>query len=246
MAKKSKIWIYVLIVIAIIVILDLAVLFTNKIPEKPQVTLSSENISENIVKLKLPAVDDQGKGVTTTLKVKAISGTGRTLVDIDNLLFWADTQQSIRLARLVAGNFSGKKLENYDLTYSVEANASVLGGESAGAALAIATLAALEGKQLNQNVMITGTINHDGTIGPVSGILEKAQASKKAGASILLVPLLQSRDVIYETSQHCETFGGTEICNSETRGRKVDIRNETGIDVIEVENISEALGYFIN
>jgi len=39
----------------------------------------------------LPAVDKNGSGVITTLVVEAVQGSGRTLVDIDNLLFWADT-----------------------------------------------------------------------------------------------------------------------------------------------------------
>ena len=65
-------------------------------------------------------------------------------------------------------------LSEYDLVYTIKANATVIEGASAGAALAVATVAALTGKELNSSVMMTGTINHDGTIGPVGGIFEKA------------------------------------------------------------------------
>jgi len=137
-------------------------------------------------------------------------------------------------------------LSNYDLTYGIEANASVIGGPSAGAALAIATIAAIEGKKVRGDVLITGAINRDGSIGPVTSILTKAEASKRAGASVFLVPLLQSRDVIYETDEYCEKFGATEFCTEETKPRRVNITQETGIKIVEVENISEAARYFFS
>lgn len=207
---------------------------------------SDEQITPGNIEMKLPAVDAEGKGVTTALRVEAREGNGKTLVDIDNVLFWADTQQSIRIASLVAQNITNKKIDNFDLTYSVEANASVIGGPSAGAALAIATIAALENKKPREDVMITGTINHDGSIGPVSGILEKAEAAKKANATIFLVPLLQSRDIVYETSKHCEKFGLTEICTTETKPKRIDVSNETGITIQEVETIQDAMKYFFD
>lgn len=204
-------------------------------------------LTDNATKvfMKLPAVDSDGNGVVTILGVEATKGTGRTLVDIENILFWADTQHSIRQARLVAGNITGKALNDYDLVYSVSAkNASVIGGPSAGAALAVATISAIEGKKLRDDVAITGTINHDGTLGPVSGIVAKAIAAKSAGASIFIVPLLQSGDVVYETEQYCEIFGDTEICTTETRPRRVNVAEEAGLEVIEVSSIKDALEHF--
>lgn len=245
--KRGGILIYFLVIILILVGLNI-VLFSLA-PRQVNVTKTEipsffSQEGKTIVNMKLPAVDENGNGVTTILKVEAINGTGRTLTDIENLLFWADTQQSIRMARSVANKISKANLANIDLIYSIEANASIVGGESAGAALAIATISAIEGKPVNPDVMITGTINHDGSIGPVSAILEKAKAAKQAGASVFLVPLLQSRDVIYETEQYCEKFGLSEICSSETRPRKVDVNEEAGIKVIEAASVEEALKYF--
>jgi uncharacterized protein len=196
------------------------------------------------VKMHLPAVDTEGNGVNTILTVEATPGSGRTLTDIDNLLFWADTQHSMRIARRVAENITGKKVENYNIVYTIEANASLIGGPSAGAALTVATIAALEGRELRENVMITGSINHDGSIGPVTAILEKASASKDIGAEIFLVPLAQSRDVIYETTEHCEVFGHTEICTTETKPRKIEVEQESGIEIREVGTVQDAMLYF--
>jgi len=245
--EKNKIAKYIILIITIIIILEIVLFISNKNVKLENKEEESSFVSidnATLVRMKLPAVDADGKGVSTYLTVEAIKGTGRTLVDIENLLFWADTQQSIRMARLVAGNYSKNNVNNYDLIYSVEANASLIGGPSAGAALTLATISALNNEKFRDDVMITGTINHDGSIGPVSAILEKAKASKEVNASIFLVPLLQSRDVIYETNEHCEKFGLTEICQTETIPKKINVSEEAGIEVIEVSGIEEALKYF--
>ncbi len=200
----------------------------------------------SLILMKVPAVDSKGNGITTFLIIEAMPGSGRTLVDIDNLLFWADTQQSIRTARKVAANITQIDVNKYDLVYNIHANATVIGGQSAGAAITIATIAALQNKSLKDGVIITGTINHDGTIGPVSEILTKARAAKKSGFSLFLVPLLQSGDIIYETTEHCEKFGVTQVCTVEQIPKRVDVSNQSGIEVKEVSSINEALPYFIS
>ncbi len=135
-------------------------------------------------------------------------------------------------------------MQDYDIVYTIEANATLIGGPSAGSALAIATIAALEGREPREDVMITGSVNHDGSVGPVLAILEKAKAARERGATLFLVPLLQSRDVIYETKEHCEVFGNNNICTTETRPKKVEVEKEAGIAVREVASIQEAMGYF--
>jgi uncharacterized protein len=223
--------------------------YFNKLKDGKVESMGNTSLGETILGeyeslIKVPAVDNDGNGVSTDLIVKVEKGTGRTLVDIDTLLFWVDTQNSIRMAKIVAENITGLDLDNYDITYKVNANASLIGGESAGAALTIATIAALQNKKIRDDVMITGTINHDGSIGPIGGVLEKAKAAKEAKASIFLVPLLQSHEVVYEEKKHCEKFGFMEWCNVERIPKKVSIGNEADIEIEEVGSIKEALDYF--
>ena len=209
---------------------------------KEQRFVSIDN--STLIKMKLPAVNAEGKGVLTELRVEAMPGSGRALVDIDNLLFWADTQQSIRIARQVAGNVSEINILNYDLIYTIYANASLIGGPSAGAALAIATIAALEGEPLNESVMITGTINENGIIGKVGDIFEKSQAAKAANATLFLVPLGQaSSPSTFKTTKECKTYGLIEICTTEQVAE--NMTENAGIKIVEVKNIKEALHYFI-
>ena len=65
--------------------------------------------------LNVPAIDNSGKGVTTLLKVQARSGDGKVLADINQILFWVDTQNSIRVARSVAQNFTDVNMSTIDL-----------------------------------------------------------------------------------------------------------------------------------
>lgn len=192
----------------------------------------------------IPAIDESGEGVTTVLTVQIIPGQGRVLANIDKLLFWTDTQNSIRVSSKVASNITGIDLSEYDIIYTISTNATSVEGPSAGAALTVATIAALRREPVDMDVMITGAINHDGTIGPVGEVLPKAKAARSAGAEIFLVPLLQSQDVTYETRRYCEQIGPAQICTTEQVPNKVDISEEVGIEVVEVGSIEEALEYF--
>jgi uncharacterized protein len=245
-AKKVSMKIVILsVIIALLVVINLILLITISAPEETEIQKFVSFDNSTMVSISMPAVTDEDKGILTYLSVEATSGTGRILVDIDNLLFWEDTQQSMRVARKVAANITGVNIENYDLIYNIHANANVIGGPSAGAALTIATIAALEGRKINESVLITGSINHDGSLGPAGNILEKAKAAKTSGASLFLVPLSQSKGVVYETTKICEKFGWTDVCSVEQIPNKIDIAKEAGIEVMEVENISEAMKYLL-
>jgi uncharacterized protein len=196
------------------------------------------------VSLKVPAVDDDGKGVSTTLIVEMQPGSGGTLVDVNQLLFWTDTQSSIRTAKAVAEQYANVDISNIDLTYRIETNASAIGGPSAGAAIVIATISVLQGKSMDPHVMITGTINPDGTIGQVGGIEEKAKAAKDAGATMFLVPEGQSVDISSAPSQVCRMYGLIRYCKTDYATIENDIGKTVGISVAEVSNVQEALKYF--
>ena len=73
----------------------------------------------------------------------------------------------------------------------------------------------------------------------------KAIAAKDNNATLFLVPLLQSRDIVYETREHCEKFGFTEICTTEQIPQKINVEEEAGIRVEEVGTVKDALKYFL-
>ena len=198
----------------------------------------------NSVMLNVPAVDNEGNGVVTLIKVEARPGSGRTLVDINGILFFVDTQNSIQTAKTVAANLTHAKLSNIDLVYSIQTNASVIEGPSAGAALTVLTMAALEGKQLAPGVIITGTINADGSVGPVGGIPAKANAAKDVGATVFLVPKGQGSQITYTPVQKCEQIGMITYCTTEYKATSIDVSKDLGIQVKEINRIQDALPYF--
>ena len=194
----------------------------------------------------LPAVDNEGNGVVTPLDIEIKTGRGRTLTNIDKLLFWVDTQQSIQIARSVAESMTNISTKNFDIIYAIEAgNASIVGGPSAGAALTLTTIAALQNKTVKENVMITGTINPDGSIGRVGGILQKAGAAKDVGATLFLVPQGEGKEVKVTPVEKCNQEPGFVFCETEYKREEVSIGETIGIDVIEVSKIEDALPYFL-
>lgn len=206
---------------------------------------SLSNVTLHSIFLNIPAVDNEGNGVVSKLVVEEKPGTGGVLVDINQLLFWVDTQNSIRIAQRVAQNITNIDLSNVDLIYSIDTNASVIGGPSAGAAITISTIALLENRTLNPDVMITGTINPNGDIGPVGGIVEKAKAAKDVGATLFLLPSGQAVQTYYTPVEHCDNIGPITYCSTEYKEEKIDAQKEAGIEIKEVSNINEALSYFL-
>ena len=196
------------------------------------------------VEINLVAVDQDGNGVSTPLIVESKPGDGKTLTNIEKLLFWTDTQQSIQIAKYVAENLTEINASSYDLTYSIESDATVIGGPSAGAALTIATIAALRNERIRNDVVITGTINGDGTIGEIGGVLEKAKAAKDAGAELFLVPLGQGEQTFLKPQETCTKRGNLIFCRTTYQAVTVNIGQETGISVLEVGSIGDAYKYF--
>ena len=222
--------------------IGLLIYFGNPLVETK--TVYQSNAMPFFSQINLLAVDQDGNGVATPLIVEATPGNGKILTDIEKLLFWTDTQQSIQTARDVALNVANINMSEYDIVYSISSNATVIGGPSAGAALTIATVAALENKTLKDDIVITGTIEPNGSIGQVGGVLEKASAAKDIGATVFLVPVGQSEETYLKPQENCTRRAGFIFCQTTYSQITVNIGKDVGISVIEVQNINDALKYF--
>ncbi len=216
-----------------------------EVPEPPRIALLPNS---TVAWLYVPAVDSAGNGVISTVTVQALPGSGRTLANIEDLLFWVDTQRSIQIAQAVAGNVTGKNLSSYDLIFTIDARAELVEGPSAGAAIAVATIAALENRTLDPTVLITGTIEPDGSIGPVGGVREKAEAARLVNATLFLVPLGQgAQPGEARRAKQCKALapsgaeGGSEFCwvRYIAEAEPLDV----GVAVQEVATIAEALEF---
>ena len=130
------------------------------------------------------------EGVVLKCEVKLLPGTGRVLVDTEPRI-GIDLQASARTAVDIAEKFTGHELSDVDVVVRVvseEEGIEVVDGPSAGAAIAAAVISAIRGERLNDTVYATGTINPDGSVGWVGGVLEKALAAAQHGATLFIVP----------------------------------------------------------
>ena len=79
---------------------------------------------------------------------------------------------------------------NYTYPFPVSINVTNIGGPSAGLAMTLGVIDALDSGSLTggHTVAATGTIDAQGTVGDVGGVPQKTVAVENAGASIFLVP----------------------------------------------------------
>lgn len=157
-----------------------------------------------------------GRGIALKLLVEKRPGDGRILVDIKDTFLEMNLQEAALNSLAAAEKYTGQKVKD-DVVFTLLnplKESIVLTGESAGAAIAIAIVSLIEGRDIRRDVVITGAVTPAGKILRVSQIDLKAQAAHEAGAKLLLVPKGQSKEV------------------------KVQ-----GLKVVEVETLQDALSY---
>ncbi len=217
----------------------------NELESKISTQEVLNRISENIIERRtnIVAINGVDEGVLATLTVNLSPGNGGVFCKSRPLMGF-DFQGAQINAVEAAANFTDFPLvENDDgflnmhTHYIVSSKTgeevfiSRIDGPSAGAAAALVTVAALNDENIRKDVVITGTISPDGSIGSVGGVMEKAKAAEAVGMSIFLVPEGQSvkaqgewRPISYLKSYASE------------QGWDLEIR--------EVSNIEEATEYF--
>lgn len=102
------------------------------------------------------------------------------------------------MAVITASLLLGKDPSKYEFSFDV---AGRIDGPSAGALMTAAVLAGYLGHAVNPEVTMTGTINPDGTVGPVGGIPHKIAGAAEAGKTLVLVPSGQRFDYDYSKGQ---------------------------------------------
>lgn len=141
-------------------------------------------------------VDFQGKGAVIPLEVIIKNGNGSLFLDVANVLVDETLQSSAQAAVKVASEITKINPKEKDILIAIHAPISSgqpeIGGGSGGAAMTIAIIAAMEGRNISKDVLITGTIEEFHTIGRVGAVREKAMAAKEWGAKRFIVPIGQN------------------------------------------------------
>jgi len=185
------------------------------------------------------------KGALLEISVEIRPGKGRVLVQTTPLM-GVIFQDAANTAVFVAENKTGKQLSSSDIIFSITAPDQTPGvdGPSAGALMTLLTISAIDNNiKLNNSITLTGTIDNEGNIGPIGGILEKAQAAKAGGKTLFLVPRENSQLVTYKDVER--KFGGFTIVErgSETVDAKEYIEKNVGIRIEYVDTINDVLRY---
>ncbi|MBI4980732.1 hypothetical protein HZC30_04220 [Candidatus Woesearchaeota archaeon] len=140
--------------------------------------------------LKLLAIQEVPQGYAGSdadLYLELKEGSGRVFLDTYPLTKM-DTQISTRFAKEIACKHYHLDCSKYDFIYTIKAKSNIVGGPSAGAAMAALTAIAVMDLEYDETVAITGTINSGATIGPVGGLKEKIEAAKAANLKKVLLP----------------------------------------------------------
>ena len=179
--------------------------------------------------MKLLAVketDNGYEGGTADLYLEIKPGSGRVFLETFPLTR-TDTQMSTRFAKAIACDTLERDCDDMDFFYTITADSAIIAGPSAGASIAVLTVAMLDNLELNDKYSITGTINSGGLIGPVGGLKAKVEAAKKSGLSKVFIPAGEIVAKVDNTTIDLK-----------------NLSNSLGIHILEISTLSEAVKEF--
>lgn len=189
----------------------------------------------------------QYEGTVMTIELSIHEGTGLVLVNTA-IPTGVDFQSSAKTASDVAQKYLKTDLSDSDIIFSITADENehlqAVDGQSAGAAMTVLLISSLQGEKLNDDVIMTGTINPDMSIGMVGGIPEKADAAGNYGAKIFLVPNKQGITFVEECEENKVGNFIYRSCSSEQKLLSPITEEKYGMKIIEVGTIKDALLYF--
>jgi Lon protease-like protein len=141
------------------------------------------------------AIDQNANGWVLPIEVEIIpTGDGTVSIDVKNVQYETGFQTAVRNAVEVASEHSGIEVSDKDIIIRVvnefddpQGELTIDGG-SAGALVSAMIIVGLSGEEIDSSVLVTGTIELDGTVGRIGALEEKAQAAANFGAKTLLVP----------------------------------------------------------
>ncbi|MGE5559922.1 MAG: Lon family ATP-dependent protease [Chloroflexota bacterium] len=103
-------------------------------------------------------------------------------------------KDSVFNATSVIRKLTDLELADYDLHVNVVGGGQI-DGPSAGAAILLVILSALQGRPIRQDVAVTGELSIQGKLKAVGGIAEKIYGAKQAGIKRVIVPSENAKDV---------------------------------------------------
>ena len=183
-------------------------------------------------------------GGMVNITVEVAPGKGRVLVQTTPLMGTV-FQDAANHAVAAAASHSGVDLSGTDVIFSIRSaeEVSEIDGPSAGAAMAALLVSVLEDFQINESVTVTGTIDENGNIGAIGGVLEKAEAAYRSGKTILLLPRENNQVIGYR--EEVRLLGNLKVVRQlpVAMDAQTCIQETLGIQVRYVETLDDLLTY---
>ncbi|MEJ6951967.1 Lon family ATP-dependent protease [Natronospora cellulosivora (SeqCode)] len=104
------------------------------------------------------------------------------------------TKDSLFNAAVLVRKITGKKITDYDLHVNIIGGANV-DGPSAGIAMLLAIISAIEKIPLRQDIAVTGEVSIQGKLKAVGGVREKVHAAEQAGLKNVVIPADNKNDI---------------------------------------------------
>jgi ATP-dependent Lon protease len=125
------------------------------------------------------------------------------------------TKDSLFNAGALVRRATGEDLPNWDLHINVVGGGKI-DGPSAGVAIYLSMISAIQGRPLRQDVAITGEVSIRGKVKAIGGVYEKIYGAKQAGMARVIVPEENRKDLP-------EAVSGIEVCFVETIEQVFDL-----------------------
>ncbi|MCK5474254.1 MAG: hypothetical protein KAI53_02510 [Candidatus Aenigmarchaeota archaeon] len=186
------------------------------------------------------------KGVIGKIVVEVADGKDSVLVDIHPFIE-PEMQNAALMAVKYAKTHTNRNMENKTIIYRfvVDKNTILIGGPSAGPAMAAATVAAIEGKKIKEDAIVTGELRADGTIASVGSVLEKSEAAGLNNFSLFLIPKGQGEITYYEKEETSNVFFGIDIGRTKLVPKKLNLESyalgQWNMQVKEAETMDDVL-----
>ncbi|AOT70531.1 Lon family ATP-dependent protease [Geosporobacter ferrireducens] len=104
------------------------------------------------------------------------------------------TKDSLFNAASLIRKTTGEILHDYDIHVNVIGGGKI-DGPSAGAAIVMTMISAIQQKKVRQDAAITGEISIQGKIKPIGGVNEKIFGAKQSGMKTVIIPKENAKDV---------------------------------------------------
>ena len=95
--------------------------------------------------------------------------------------------------------YTGEDISKYDIHVQFVGAYEGVEGDSASVSIATAVLSALENAEIDQTVALTGSLSVRGQVLPVGGVTAKIEAAAESGVTKVLIPSMNSQDVLLES-----------------------------------------------